>query len=664
MRGQYVPEIFLSYSRDDQATARHFATELESEGFSVWWDQSLSAGEAFDQVTERALDEARAVVVLWSQKSVESRWVRAEATQGHANHRLVPVMIEACRRPIMFELTHTADLVGWKGQTADPRWQSFVEGLRKFSGAGERTTTHAATHAAPHTARHASRRLWAWLAAAAGLFIAAGLAWHFRGLAAHKQAGAEASVAVLPFVNMSADPGQDYFSDGLSEELINQLAHIDGLRVTARTSAFAFKGRAEDLRSVGTALVVAHILEGSVRKSGDRIRITAQLIDAASGYHMWSETFDRAATDVFAIQDEISAAVAARLGPSLGLAPRVSDYGGTQSFDAYDHLLRGDVEFAKSSREGMWAAAAEYRRALEIDPNYARAAAELAIALSASGFPPPDGAALREERERATLRALAIAPTAPLSLAASMWRHTDRLEWIEADAACADVLAGPRDPRAQWICGGFLSVTGRVRTALPYREAARRADPVSTNIAGTLVRQYAFLDMGPELQREFARIDGLQGSHQQAVEAMLMHLMHTGAPATQIADRVARLCPAAGEPCATLATAIRSPNQGRSLLRAQLNTLRKSNPGGAGLIALWAAYLGDHDLSIEALQTLFDSGNSAAFQNVWYPLLSQVRKDPRFKQIVNRIGYVSLWRKTGRWADSCRPLGASDFECF
>jgi TIR domain/WD40-like Beta Propeller Repeat len=126
------PDIFLSYSREDQAVARRFAEAFEREGFSVWWDQALSAGEAFDRITEQALDEAKAVVVLWSKKSVDSRWVRAEATLGQSRNRLVPVMIEACRRPIMFELTHTADLSGWRGDVSDPDWDVFIDGLRKL----------------------------------------------------------------------------------------------------------------------------------------------------------------------------------------------------------------------------------------------------------------------------------------------------------------------------------------------------------------------------------------------------------------------------------------------------------------------------------------------------------------------------------------------------
>ena len=128
-----MPDIFLSYCREDQPVAIHFAQGLEREGFSVWWDQALSAGEAFDKTTEKALKDARAVVVLWSKASVDSRWVRSEATLADRYGTLVPATIEECDRPIMFELTHTADLTNWSGDPADPRWRSFVTGLRRSS---------------------------------------------------------------------------------------------------------------------------------------------------------------------------------------------------------------------------------------------------------------------------------------------------------------------------------------------------------------------------------------------------------------------------------------------------------------------------------------------------------------------------------------------------
>src|SRR3984957_15493572 len=130
--GSRVPDIFLSYSRDDQATARLFAEGLEREGFTVWWDATLHTGEAYDQVTEKELREAKAVVVLWSKKSVDSRWVRAEATTADRNKTLVPVMIEPCNRPIMFELTHTVDLSHWSGDSQDAAWQGYIGDVRRL----------------------------------------------------------------------------------------------------------------------------------------------------------------------------------------------------------------------------------------------------------------------------------------------------------------------------------------------------------------------------------------------------------------------------------------------------------------------------------------------------------------------------------------------------
>jgi TIR domain len=131
-----LPDIFISYNHGDQAIARRFAEGLEAHGFSVWWDVTVRLGEAFDEVTEAALRQAKAVVVLWSKKSVGSRWVRAEATLADRNRTLVPAMIETCERPIMFELTQTADLSSWSGDASDPTWQAFLSDLRRLVGAG------------------------------------------------------------------------------------------------------------------------------------------------------------------------------------------------------------------------------------------------------------------------------------------------------------------------------------------------------------------------------------------------------------------------------------------------------------------------------------------------------------------------------------------------
>jgi TolB-like protein len=192
---------------------------------------------------------------------------------------------------------------------------------------------------------------------------------------------ADKSIAVLPFVNLSSDPEQEYFSDGISEEILNVLAHIPELQVTSRSSAFSFKGKGLDIPTVAKQLGVANILEGSVRKSGKRIRITAQLIDARTDKHLWSETYDRELDDIFAVQDEISAAIVTALKENLGLkveeAPRVTTAANTEAHDAY---LRGRHLVVQRTEASVEGAVREFKEAVAIDPEYALAHAELAIA--------------------------------------------------------------------------------------------------------------------------------------------------------------------------------------------------------------------------------------------------------------------------------------------
>lgn len=194
-------------------------------------------------------------------------------------------------------------------------------------------------------------------------------------------APAERSIAVLPFVDMSPDHDQDYFCEGMAEEILNALTRVDGLRVAARTSAFQFKGRAVDLRKVGQDLGVSTVLEGSVRKSGDQLRLTAQLINVADGYHLWSERYDRRLADVFAIQDEIATeitrALQIRLTPRDRTAIRTRT---TDDMEAYDHYLRGRQFMNQFGPRSMVSARMMFERAIELDPDYAPAYAGLSLA--------------------------------------------------------------------------------------------------------------------------------------------------------------------------------------------------------------------------------------------------------------------------------------------
>jgi len=197
------------------------------------------------------------------------------------------------------------------------------------------------------------------------------------------QVDAEKSIAVLPFVNMSADPEQEYFSDGMAEEILNGLAQVRGLRVVARTSAFSFKGQNIDIRHVGETLNVNHVLEGSVRKVGDRLRITAQLVSVDDGYHLWSETYDRQMNDVFAIQEEIARAVVSELQVTLGLADETSLVRqGTTNTEAYNWYLRGSYYIERQTPEAFDKAIESYSQAIELDPEFAGGYGGLAYGLA------------------------------------------------------------------------------------------------------------------------------------------------------------------------------------------------------------------------------------------------------------------------------------------
>jgi serine/threonine-protein kinase len=204
------------------------------------------------------------------------------------------------------------------------------------------------------------------------------------GAAGQAVEASQASIAVLPLRNMSADPGNEYFSDGMTEEIISALTKIEALRVASRTSAFAFKGKDEDVRRIGAALGVKTVLEGSVRQFGKKIRVTAQLINVADGYHLWSERYDREMEDVFAVQDEISRAIAAMLKIRLLPSEEVNLFSrGTENVEAYNDFLKGRYHF---NRREPTEAIAEFERALARDPGYVEAYTGLADAYCIHGF--------------------------------------------------------------------------------------------------------------------------------------------------------------------------------------------------------------------------------------------------------------------------------------
>jgi TolB-like protein/DNA-binding winged helix-turn-helix (wHTH) protein len=479
------------------------------------------------------------------------------------------------------------------------------------------------------------------------------------------------SIAVSPFADMSETGDQGYFADGVAEEIINRLDRVAGLRVIGRDSSFAAAAENPDPHAMGERLEVTRIVEGSVRKDGGRLRVTARLVDAADRSQLWSDAYDRELGSIFDVQDEIARAVVDSLRAELGLgAPGPAlglDYGGTDSVEALMHMMRARKEEALSTEDGLVAAAEELERALAIDPEYAQAWAERSIVLSMMLVGDAGDAELDREREIATQRALELTPDLPRAWVAAQFQHAGRREWVAAERAnargCTRAL---ETTNAQLQCGGFLSLTGRLRRAAPYREAARLADPLSMGAAEAMMRLYSSLGMGEELRREHERADALEGDRWGVESVMLLHLADEGAPLDEIAPRLERACLAgSGAPphCPVVVEALRSPDRAGRVLRDLFDSLREEGSPWMGDVAYWAAAVGDRELALDVLAAWIPSASSAQLQGLWYPVMSDVRADPRFKDIVRALGFVELWRTTGDWGDFCRPAGADDFVC-
>ncbi|MEJ2534889.1 MAG: hypothetical protein P8008_05345, partial [Gammaproteobacteria bacterium] len=326
----------------------------------------------------------------------------------------------------------------------------------------------------------------------------------------------ETAIAVLPFVNMSSDPEQEYFSDGISEEILNALAQVPDLKVAGRTSSFAFKGRNEDLRTIGETLGVNHILEGSVRKAGDRVRITAQLIKAADGFHVWSETYDRELTDVFAIQDEIAAAILEEL--ETRLAGDGPDDSRQVDIALYERFLRARELIRSRDESSIQRAADLLDSVIEADPNYAPAFAQRAIAEllladqpSSYGSIPPREAATNASRFIDS--ALDLEPELVDAIAARGLAQATlgNLSGSEAELRRALTLNPNHINANNWL-RNVLQDTNRLRDALRVAELTNELDPLYPPGVATLAGLYQTTGQTqkarPVLERALPYLDG------------------------------------------------------------------------------------------------------------------------------------------------------------
>jgi len=446
-----TPEIFLSYARSAEPQAKQIAEALESLGYSVWWDDDLPAHRAYTEVIEERLRSAKAVLVVWSADAAKSEWVRAEADVARHSHKLVQLTIDGALPPMPFNQIQCPTLRDWDGSAEERTWckieASLAELVRGKRPAADREMgDEAGTHAVGP------------------------------------------SICVLPFTNMSGDPEQEYFSDGITEDLITDLSKISTLGVVARNTSFTFKGKSIEARALGRELDVSHILEGSVRKSGNRLRFTAQLIDAGTGHHLWAERYDRELADIFDIQDEISKAIVDAL--KLKLLPsekKAIEQRGTDSADAYNLYLMARQHWVAGNdgdwdREGLIISICE--RAIDIDPDYAHAWALKAIAQTHLRF--RQGKAQVDGLPSAE-RALELNPDVAEAHAVKAWYLLEQERRAEANEEMVAALRlDPESWEVNRIAGKVLFLQGRLQEAAACYEKAAELMDVDYSGAGML----------------------------------------------------------------------------------------------------------------------------------------------------------------------------------
>ena len=550
---------------------------LEGQGYSVWWDDDLPAHRAYSEVIEERLKSARAVLVVWSADATRSEWVRAEADAARIMHKLVQLSIDGELPPMPFNQIQCPALKGWSGDRDDRQWRKIK------SSVAELVRGDAPIVAAHEHPSHCDT--------------------------------AAVSVCVLPFVNMGGDPEQEYFSDEITEDLITDLSKVSALGIVARNTSFTFKGRSVEARALGRELDVSHIVEGSVRKSANRLRITAQLIDASSGHHLWAERYDRELADVFDIQDEISTAIVTAL--KLKLLPderKAIEHRGTDNAEAYNLYLMARQHWAVGS-DGDWDREELIiricQRTIDIDPGYANPWALMAIAQThiqfRQGRKEVDGLPSAE-------RALELNPDLAEAHAIKAWYLLEQERAGEANEEIATaVRLDPESWEVSRIAGKVLFLQGHLKEAAACYEKATELMETDYSASGMLESCY----------RGLGDLDGLKRAAMMTINRVNKALQSNPTDAPAIANGALSL--------AVVGELERAREWAeRALALDPQNYILRTNIGCA-----YATELNDHERALDLIEDTLVHLGQDHFRHVAHdPDLESLHQYPRFEKML------------------------------
>ena len=472
------------------------------------------------------------------------------------------------------------------------------------------------------------------------------------------------SIAVLPFKNMSSDPEQEYFADGMAEEILNSLARIKDLEVRGRTSSFYFKGKTEDLPTISKMLNVKYILEGSVRKAYEQVRITVQLINTQTDEHLWSKTYDRNLRDIFAVQEDIAKSVADTLQISLGVGELGKAPGMTRNVQAYDAFLAGRFG-SDLGRDALSRAIEQLEQAVALDPDFAIAWLALGNAYqNAMAFIPERASEFVAKSNAALSRVIELEPEADYALRIKAEQSGNL---VEVERLLKKALAlRPADSNSNGSYAAFLLRVGRPTEAIDYFRRALRIEPLSSLIHYQLGLSYQ--NSGNSTAAAEAYKQARDQSNQSAFSNAALLVLALEENNHKLIDKYTSLLlntellgninrAETRDLNEVMDSLLDDPRAAIAELGNFMSDPAYDNPFNRGGIAIWANYFGEHDLALELTQ------KNSISDVTWRPINKDMRRLPGFKGLVINAKLVDYWRETGNWGEFCHPVGDDDFEC-
>jgi len=645
--------VFLSYASQDSEAAQSICEALRAAGVEVWFDQSeLRGGDAWDRQIRRQIRDCALFVPIISAHSqarhegyFRLEWDLADQRthlMGRSRAFIVPVCTDATPEREA-DVPDSFLAVQWTRLSGGETPPSFVERIQRLlSGETARRSVSSAPISAPAPSRVFRRR--AVLYGATGM--AAALALGYFALERLGGAGAGSqpiSIAVLPLANESGDASQQYFSDGISEDLITALSQFPGLKVIGRTSAFKFRDSKEDSRSVGAELGVAHLLEGSVRRAGEMVRVTAELIDTTDGRTQWSERYDRPYKDLFALQDEITRTVVGALKAKLLTGEHAvaqSDRPPSGSVEAYNAWLQGNFYNDLYTEVGFRKAIVYYTEATQIDPRYARAWSMLAIAGADLGgvlAGAPAQEVFAKARE-ASDRALALAPdSGEAHRARGALLMIADLDWHGAEAEFRRALAlAPNDGNTKVTYGVILQVFGDLSRALELTQQALATDPLRADWLRHLAGILFALNRPDEAERAMRRVIELQPATEEDQALLAMIGIERGD--AQAALTAAQQVPPGPTRDSVMAAAQQIGNDRRAADAALRALIEKHANDSPFEIAEVYALRNEADQTFAWLERGWNSHNLDVTGLLSDPFILRYKSDPRFAAFCRKAG--------------------------